>query len=81
MKYFTYILKSTYRGQFYIGSTQNLKARIIKHNSGQNKSTKEGIPWVLVYHEEYETRSDAYRREKEIKSKKSRKYIENLLNS
>ena len=42
---------------------------------------KPGIPWKLVYKEEYRTRTEALKREREVKKKKSRKYIEFLINS
>ncbi|MBD9024787.1 MAG: GIY-YIG nuclease family protein, partial [Barnesiella intestinihominis] len=35
--------------------------------------------WELVYSEEYTDKSSALFREREIKSKKSRKYIEHLV--
>ncbi len=79
MNYFTYILQSIYKKSYYIGYTHNLASRIDKHNSGFTKSTKSGIPWELVYFEQFETKSEAIKRELEIKSKKSRKYIELLI--
>ena len=39
-----------------------------------------GIPWKIVYKEKYNTKSEAMKREYEIKRKKSRKYIESLIN-
>ncbi len=68
--YKVYILKSKKNGRHYIGHTEDLKNRIIKHNSGSVKSTRSGIPWELLYNEEYKTRSEAYKRELEIKSYK-----------
>ena len=81
MAYSTYILYSEKLDKYYVGSTQDLSARIKRHNLGHNKYTKTGLPWKLVYSEDYETRSEAVFREKEIKSKKSRKYIEWLIGS
>jgi putative endonuclease len=37
--------------------------------------------WVLKYSEVYQTRSEAVKRETEIKKKKSRKYIEMIISS
>ncbi len=42
-------------------------------------STKYKGPWKLVYTENYENRSMAVGREMELKKKKSRIYIENLI--
>jgi len=54
-------------------------ARLIRHNSKGVTSTKPYIPWELVYSETFNKRAEAAAREKEIKNKKSRKYIEFLI--
>ena len=79
--YYTYIIQSQKNGRFYIGSCQDIDKRIERHNAGATPSTKPGRPWQLVYSETYETNSEALKREREIKSKKSRKYIEFLVQS
>lgn len=66
----TYILQSDKTGKYYIGSTENLDARIKRHNEGRNKSTKSDRPWRIVYKETFPVKQDAYRREMEIKSYK-----------
>ncbi|MDP3582929.1 MAG: GIY-YIG nuclease family protein [Ignavibacteria bacterium] len=77
--YFTYILYSPSIDKYYTGYTENLGLRISRHNSGWGKFSSRGIPWKLVYNEEFENKSDAINRENEIKSKKSKNYIENLI--
>ena len=79
--YYTYIIQSQKNGRFYIGSCQNIDIRIERHNAGATPSTKSGRPWKLVYSESFENNIEALKREREIKSKKSRKYIEFLINS
>jgi putative endonuclease len=54
--------------------------RLEYHNRGKVKATKNKGPWVLVYTEEHESKLEANRRELEIKNKKSRRYIESLIN-
>ena len=78
--FFVYILYSSSVDQFYIGQTNNLEERISRHNSGRSKSTKKANDWVLRYSESFETRSEAVKRELQIKNMKSRRYIENLIN-
>ena len=80
LKYFVYILYSSSRNSYYIGHTKDIHNRLDYHNNGYNKSTKHGIPWSLVHEEEFDTRSGAMKREMVIKSKKSKKYIEWLIN-
>jgi putative endonuclease len=78
-KFFVYILQSKKDFSFYIGQTNDLDARLCKHNDGLSKYSSSKIPWRLVYFEMFETRTEAIKREKGIKSKKSRKYIEVLI--
>ncbi|AVO03109.1 MULTISPECIES: GIY-YIG nuclease family protein [Staphylococcus] len=53
----------------YTGYTNNVQARIEKHNAGKGaKYTKTRRPVVLVYQEGYETKSEAMKREYEIKT-------------
>jgi putative endonuclease len=49
------------------------------HNSGYSISTKGGIPWELVYKEVYQNRTEAMRREKQLKSYKNKSYIEKII--
>jgi len=79
--FYLYILQSEKNGRFYIGSCEDVKARLARHNAGATTSTKSARPWKVVYYEEFETRSEAMKREHEVKSKKSRRYIEVLINS
>ena len=65
--------------RYYVGHTHNLELRLERHNAGQSRSTKAGIPWIIVYFEEYKSKSEAIKREYQIKHRKSRKYIEKLI--
>jgi len=77
--FFVYILYSSKRDRYYVGFTSEIENRVARHNSGSTTSTKSGIPWVLVYSEEFDSKTDAIKREKGIKKMKSRKYIEDLV--
>lgn len=68
--YYAYVLVSQKNNKRYIGHCQNLDERMCRHNEGREKSTKLGIPWVLVYREEFATRAEAMQREKQLKSYK-----------
>ena len=74
-----YILQSILYGTYYVGSTIEIGQRLYKHNNGQVRSTKSKKSWRLVYMEEYDTLSEARKREKQIKSWKERKAIERLM--
>lgn len=73
--YFVYVLKNAY-DQIYIGQTNNLENRFIRHNNGTaGKYTKSKGVFELIYHEICNTRKEAVRREKELKSGKGREWI------
>jgi putative endonuclease len=76
--YYTYILISLKNNRYYIGSTDNLKRRLSEHNSGKVVFTRSYAPWEVYYFEEYQTRNQAFSREKQIKAWKSRSMIEKL---
>jgi len=64
---------------WYIGSTKNMKKRILSHNQGKNYATKQGMPWKIIYCEIGLNRNDARAREKYLKSGMGRKYLKNRL--
>ena len=65
--YYVYLLKSKRNGEYYIGSTDNLKRRFYQHNKGLNKSTKRYLPWQLVYYEAFPAKVLAEKREQKLK--------------
>lgn len=74
-----YILKNSLSNRYYIGSTIDLKRRLQQHKSGNTRTTRILETTELVYTEEYKTEDEARLREKQIKSYKSKIYIENLI--
>ena len=74
-----YILKNINTGRYYAGSTNNLERRIKQHKKGYTRTTKVLKTFELVYSEEYDNIYEARKREKQIKSYKSKKYIEWLI--
>ncbi|MFA6160407.1 MAG: GIY-YIG nuclease family protein [Parcubacteria group bacterium] len=70
MLFFVYILKSTKDNKFYIGQTNNLEKRLLRHNSGKVTATRNRRPFVLAYKETYASRAEAMQREKYLKSLK-----------
>jgi len=80
-KFFVYILQSMKDFSFYVGQCDDLDCRMSKHSEGMSKYTSSKRPWRLVYFEMYESRSEALKREKQIKNMKSKIYIQNLINN
>jgi putative endonuclease len=77
--YFVYILQIKKSGRYYIGQTQDLAKRLQKHSRGETKSMKNRGEFELVYVEECSTRTEAMRREKEIKRYKGGVAFKRLL--
>ncbi|MEO8230820.1 MAG: GIY-YIG nuclease family protein [Ignavibacteriota bacterium] len=71
-----YILYSTKFDKIYIGQTDNPERRLFEHNNGLLSTyTKRYKPWQSIYSEEYQTRSEALKREKQLKSQMGREFI------
>ena len=67
--YFVYIIYSPTLGKFYVGSTNDLENRFYRHNSKQEKFTRKGTPWKLVWNKQYESRKEAVILEVKIKKR------------
>ena len=74
-----YILQSEKNLEFYVGQSSNLEHRLLAHNNGQVRSTRPHRPWKLVYFKLFDTRRDAMAWEQQVKSRKSRAFIEKLI--
>lgn len=80
--YVTYVLYNELVDKIYVGHTDDLEKRIHQHNDpnftfyGKNAYTKrfKGL-WKLVYKEDYETRTEARKRETQLKSSRGRDFI------
>ena len=80
MIYYVYILRCG-DGSFYTGWTNDLKKRLTAHQEGRGaKYTRGRGPLQLVYTEEFDSKSEAIKREYHIK-KMSRKEKETLIDS
>ena len=79
--YYVYLLISEKDGNFYTGSTADLKRRFEEHNSGLVNSTKSRLPLKLIYYEACLNETDARNRERYLKSGMGKKYLRNRLKS
>ncbi len=71
-----YVLYSSKHQKIYIGFTSDLKNRLISHNVLAKKGwTVKFRPWKLRYKEEFSLKSEAMKREKQLKSAKGREFI------
>ncbi|MBP6989471.1 GIY-YIG nuclease family protein [Candidatus Shapirobacteria bacterium] len=80
MKGYLYILKSEKTGKYYVGSSDNPERRLqTQHNIGFVRSTRSGIPWKLVFKQEYLNLPIARKIEYKLKKLKSRVIIEKII--
>ncbi|MEK7067487.1 MAG: GIY-YIG nuclease family protein [Patescibacteria group bacterium] len=77
--HYVYILQSFKINKLYIGSTADLRNRIIEHNLGQTKSTKFGRPWKLIYYEAHLNKTLALKAEIFYKTGQGRRQIKKKL--
>ena len=81
MKFFyVYVLQSINKPSWiYVGYTENLKERVIEHNSGHSKSTTHYKPLALIHYEAYRIIKDAKRRELYLKTTKGKTTLRTML--
>ena len=76
MLFYVYVLHSAECDKIYIGFTSDLAARIKSHNSLATKGwTKKFRPWTVVHTEVFDSKDEAMRREKGLKSAQGREFI------
>ncbi|MFZ4607342.1 MAG: GIY-YIG nuclease family protein [Caulobacter sp.] len=68
MAFYVYILASKRNGTLYIGSTDDLSKRTWEHREGLRAGfTKKYGVHLLVWHQAFDTRAGAFRRERQMK--------------
>ena len=78
--YLVYVLYSEDFDKIYIGMTSNLEQRLLSHNELSKKGwTIKFRPWKIVYKESFQSKQEALKREKELKSFRGREFIRNQI--
>ena len=79
MPYHVYMLKSLGKNSVtYVGYTNNLKKRVVLHNSNKGAKFTRGRKWKLIYKEKIRSKKEAISREYYIKKNRTlRKKIKN----
>ncbi len=78
--WYVYVLKSLKDGRLYTGATSDLRKRLDEHNRGQEPGTKHMAPFELAYYEACQSKRDAFKREKYLKTTYGKRYLKNRLN-
>ncbi len=79
--YAVYILQSEKTGRYYVGHSEEVEKRLRQHNAGESASTRHGVPWRLIYREVCKSRSDAIRRETQIKKRGIERFLRGVAQS
>ena len=75
-----YVLYSQKFDQIYIGSTSDLPNRFLSHNELATKGhTIKFRPWIIAYTEELEAKSDALKREAQLKTTNGRAFVWSII--
>ena len=80
--FIVYVLYSESFRKIYIGYTSNLEERIRSHNeSGTKGWTIKFRPWKIIHTEAFDNKSDAMKREQQLKTAKGRERIWQLISN
>ena len=69
MSYFVYVIGSlkNFKPKTYVGWTKDLNERLRKHNSGEGAKSTKGRKWKIIYHEIFNSKEKAMKREYYLK--------------
>ena len=77
--YYVYALRSLKDKWFYVGFTKDINKRLAAHNNRQVQTTRNRIPFEIVYYEASRNINDAIKREKYLKTTYGKRYLVNRL--
>jgi len=80
MAYFVYLIKTTkgYLNKSYVGYTNDILKRLVKHNSNLGAKSTKGYKWELIYKKKFYSKNKAL--SFEYKLKKDRNERAKLIN-
>ena len=73
-----YAISSLVKSFIYVGMTENLDERLVRHNKGYVRSTKRFTPFRLIYSEICESGQLARDKEKFLKSTSGKRFLKSL---
>ena len=69
MSFFVYMILSKHNDKFisYVGYTNNIRNRVLLHNSSKGAKFTKGKKWKLIYFKKYQNKVDAMKNEYKLK--------------
>ena len=78
--FYVYVLKSLRNNKRYVGYTSKMPEERLKgHNKGDNTWTSQNKPFKLIFSEKYNTKIEAIKREKFLKSGRGRALLDKII--
>jgi len=77
--FYTHLLRSDKDGNFYAGSTKDLKLRFEQHEKGLVESTRSRGPLKLIYYEACLRQEEALQRERYFKTYNGKRFLQPLV--
>jgi putative endonuclease len=80
--YYTYVLYASKFNKIYIGYSENPERRLESHNDERNTGwTRSYQPWEIIHVEEFDTKTEALKREKQLKTSRGRAFVYKLISN
>ena len=57
----------------YVGYTNNILSRLVKHNSNKGAKSTKGYKWLLIYNKKFKTKSEAMSYEYKLKKNRNKR--------
>jgi putative endonuclease len=76
--YYVYAIKSQSRNYIYVGLSSDPEKRLTQHNRGYEKTTRLYRPFNIILKEDFNTRPEARKREKYLKSGAGKEFLKSL---
>ena len=75
--FYVYMLKSITHGinKTYVGYTNNLKSRLIKHNTNKGAKATKGYKWKIIFKKKFISKSEAMSYEYSLKKNRNKRSI------
>lgn len=73
--FWVYVIKSSKKDWFYVGLTSNMETRLLQHNAGRVRSTKQLSPYKLIYGKQFDDRINARDFEKFLKIRSNKEKL------
>ena len=77
MTFYVYMLKtiSSIKVKTYVGYTNNVKLRVLKHNSNKGAKATKGYKWMVIYKRRFDDKKKAMSFEYQLKKNRIKRSI------